>query len=84
MSREALDRIVQLSARTFSTEQRERYADKNISLSDGSYPIPDRDALRRAIQSFGRGNGDKEEIKAHIIKRAKALGAQDMIPDDWK
>lgn len=49
-----------------------------------SYPIADKEDLRKAIQAVGRGKGDHGKIRQHIIKRAKALGAMDMIPDDWK
>lgn len=81
---QALDRLIALSNRTFSTDIREDYAKRGIAMADRSYPIPDKDALRRAIQSFGRGSGDKAKIKAHIIKRARALGATDMLPEDWR
>lgn len=69
--------------RTFSAEQRRQMAASGVAMRDGSFPIPDRDALRRAIASFGRGGDDKAAIKAHIIKRARALKATDMLPEDW-
>lgn len=76
---------VTAASREFSTEVRERYAKEGIALSDGSYPIPDKDALRRAVMAFGRSNPeDRSKVRRHIIKRARALGATDMIPDDWK
>lgn len=74
---------VALASRTFSEDKRDEYAGKGVAMKDGSFPIPDRGALRRAIQSFGRGKGDKAAIKAHIKKRAKALGATDMLPEGW-
>lgn len=72
-----------LAARKFGQETRDKYADSAVALPDGSYPIPDKDALRRAIQSIGRAK-DPAKAKAHIKKRAKALGAESMLPDDWK
>lgn len=73
-----------MADRTFSSDQRSNLADKGAAMPDGSYPIPDKDALRRAIQSFGRAPAEKKAaVKAHIIKRAKALGATDALPDDW-
>ena len=69
-------------ARDFSSGQREKLADKGVAMKDGSYPIPDKDALRRAIQAFGRAK-NPSAVKAHIIKRARALGATDMLPDGW-
>lgn len=68
--------------RTFSTEQRDAAAQAGHALPDGSYPITDRDSLRRAIQAYGRNA--TPTVKAHIVKRAHALNLADMLPDDWK
>jgi hypothetical protein len=57
-------------------------ADKGEAMSDGSYPIANVADLENAIQSFGRAK-DKAGTKAHIITRAKALGASDKLPADW-
>lgn len=57
-------------------------ADRGLALPDGSYPIKDEADLKNAIQSYGRAK-DKERAKAHIIKRARALGLDDLIPEDW-
>lgn len=75
------DQLVQAS-RFFSARKRRRYASQGVALPDGSFPIPDKDALRRAIRSVGRG-GSYASAKRHIIKRAKALGAVSMLPDAW-
>lgn len=48
-----------------------------------SYPIGDKDDLSNAIKAVGRGSGDHDAIRAYIQRRAKALGASDMIPDGW-
>jgi hypothetical protein len=80
-----LSAVVELASRTFPTKSRDKMASKGTALPDGSFPIPDKDALRRAIQSFGRAKpADKAKVKAHIMKRARALNALDMIPDSWK
>lgn len=50
---------------------------------DPSYPIKDAEDLANAIKAVGRGSGDRDAIRAHIVKRAKALDKADMIPDDW-
>ena len=50
---------------------------------DPSYPIADAEDLHKAIHAVGRGKGDHAAIKAHIKKRAKALGMTDALPDDW-
>lgn len=70
------------AAREFSDTSRNKMADSGVAMPDGSYPIPDKDALRRAIQSYGRAK-DPEAVKRHIIKRARALGATSLLPEDW-
>lgn len=75
------DQLTQAN-RFFSARQRRRYASQGLALPDGSFPIPDRDALRRAIRSVGRG-GSYTRAKRHIIKRAKSMGATGMLPDKW-
>ncbi len=66
----------------FSEEEREKLADKGIALPDGSYPIETLHDLKNAIQAVGRAK-DYEKAKKHIIKRAKALGKTDELPEDW-
>lgn len=75
------DQLVQAN-RFFSARQRRRYASQGLALPDGSFPIPDKDALRRAIRSVGRSNS-YTSAKRHIIKRAKALGAVASLPEGW-
>lgn len=48
-----------------------------------SYPIVDEEDLGRAIKAVGRGGGSHNKIRAYIVRRAKALGKSDMIPEDW-
>lgn len=48
-----------------------------------SYPIGDEEDLKNAIRAVGRGNADHDKIRAYIIKRAKALGLSDLVPDNW-
>jgi hypothetical protein len=57
-------------------------AEEGTALPDGSYPIATREDLSNAIQAYGRAK-DKSAAKRHIIKRAKALGAESMIPANW-
>lgn len=68
--------------RKFSAEQRKELAESGKALKDGSFPIVNKGDLRNAISSFGR-SGAKTAVKAHIIRRAKALGATDVLPDGW-
>lgn len=72
----------QSEKRMYSDESRDEMADSGEALPDGSYPIADEADLRNAIQAYGRAK-DKEAAKAHIVKRAVALGLEDLIPEEW-
>lgn len=48
-----------------------------------SYPIGDAEDLDNAIHAVGRGSGDHNAIRRHIIRSAKRLGASDKIPANW-
>jgi len=66
----------------YSREQREAMAESGEALPDGSFPIADEADLSNAIQAVGRA-ADQEAAKAHIMKRAKELKLEDMIPADF-
>jgi hypothetical protein len=68
--------------RAFSDEMRQQMAKEGNALPDGSYPIASVDDLKNAIQAFGRAK-DKEATKKHIMKRARALGQEKLIPSNW-
>ena len=67
----------------FSTKQREELAKKKEAMPNGAYPIRNVADLKRAIQAYGRAK-DKAATKKWIIKRAKELGREDLIPESWK
>jgi hypothetical protein len=69
--------------RDFSAEQREDLAEEGKALPDGSYPIVTVDDLRNAIQAFGRAD-NKSEVADHIARRARALDAEDELPENGK
>lgn len=71
-----------VAKRTFSAEQRKAAAKSGSAMSDGSFPIENKEDLSNAIQAYGRAK-DKPKAKAHIEARAKALGAENMLPDSW-
>lgn len=83
----AIDHLtLKLAAQAISQEQRDEWQAKGFTLSkdDNSFPIPDVGFLKRAIASFGRApKGKQAAVKAHIIRRAKALKATAMLPDGW-
>ena len=68
--------------RAFSDDKRMSLAKEGMALPDGSYPITSEEDLRNAVQSFGRAK-DKEAAKLHIMKRAKDLGKENLIPPNW-
>jgi len=68
--------------RAYNEDTRNSMAKKGTAMPDGSFPIADDSDLRNAIQAFGRAK-DKPAAKAHIMKRAIALGKEDMIPVSW-
>lgn len=72
-----------IQKKDFSTARRKQLAREGKAMGDGSYPIENEQDLKNAIRSWGRG-GAKPDVKQHIIRRAKALGKSDLIPDDWK
>ena len=69
--------------REFSSSQRKKMAEEGSAMPDGSYPIANKKDLENAIRSWGRGGADPK-VKSHIKARAKALGAENLIPDSWK
>jgi hypothetical protein len=74
----------QLEERTFTPKQRADLVKKGHAMPGGRYPISTPQDLENAIQAFGRGApDDKPAIKAHIIKRAKALGLESKLPAGW-
>ena len=68
-----------------SKKVREKAAEKGHALPDGSYPISSVSDLKNAIRAYGRANeSDRAKVRRHIMKRARVLGREDLIPDKWK
>jgi hypothetical protein len=64
---------------------REKAAEKGQALPDGSFPIRNIKDLKNAVQAYGRAKASKKAaVRKHIMKRAKALGRADLIPDTFK
>jgi len=72
-----------MDKREFSGAARERMAESGTAMPDGSFPIGNRADLMNAIRSVGRAK-DYGAARAHIIRRARALNAMDMLPEDWR
>jgi hypothetical protein len=76
-----------VSEAKYSAEQLRQMLAKGQAIKNDqgepSYPIADEEDLRRAIRAVGRGGSSHNKIRAYIVRRAKALGKSDMIPDHW-
>jgi len=70
-------------ARVFTAAQRKRAASAGTALPDGSFPIVTVADLRNAIAAYGLA-ANKAAAKAHIIRRARALGATKLLPASFK
>ena len=81
-SKPPVDLATTVEKRTFTADQRRAAAKSGAAMKDGSYPILNRSDLANAIRAIGRAK-NPAAAKAHIISRARALGATGMIPDDW-
>ena len=68
--------------RAFSPEKRRDLAKQGMALPDGSFPIVTSTDLKNAIMAFGRAK-NKSAAKKHIIKRARALKKENLIPENW-
>ena len=71
-----------IAKKDFTQEERDKAAKSGAAMKDGSYPINDKGDIENAIKLYGRAK-NKAAAKRHIVKRAKALGATDLLPDDW-
>lgn len=68
--------------KAYSQDARDKMAKSGEALADGSYPIATKADLANAVQAFGRAS-NKARAKRHIITRAKALNAVDLLPAAW-
>jgi phage head maturation protease len=62
---------------------RKEAVQKGWAMADGSFPIKDASDVEDAVHLWQSGHGNSSAAKAHIIKRAKAIGATAKLPDDW-
>lgn len=73
-----------VAKRNFTDKKRKELAASGAAMADGSYPIENEKDLHNAISLVGMGNHSKASVKAHIKQRAKDLGLEGSLPDDWK
>jgi hypothetical protein len=70
----------------FTEKQRQQAASKGQAMQGGRFPIRNRNDLQNAIHAVGRakgGDAGRAQVRRFIIKRARALGLMNMIPDSW-
>lgn len=70
-----------------NTAARKKAAAAGVAMPGGRFPIRSRADLENAIRAVGRVQPPTEAargtVRRFIIKRARALGAMDAIPDTW-
>ena len=71
-----------MEKRKYSNATRMRMAENGQAMKDGSFPIKDQEDLENAIQSVGRAS-DYDRARRHIMRRAKAMGLNELLPDEW-
>lgn len=81
LAKSADGRLVFKAHRKFSSSERKSLAEQGKALPDGSYPIPDVDALHRAAVLAESGHGDVAAAKRLIAKRAKELGVPNPLTE---
>ena len=67
-------------------KDRQNLASKGKAMPGGRFPITNADDLDRAIQAVGRaagGDAGRAKVRRFIMKRAKELGLESRIPDNW-
>lgn len=77
-------RIAQLATLTqgYSEAERKELVTKGEAMPGGRFPIVTKQDLKNALKDFNR-IGQPADVKAFIVKRAKALDATDLLPADW-
>lgn len=69
---------------TFGGKRRADLPDSVFAGPDRSFPITTAQDVRDAVRSLGRTKHDKAAVKRGIIRRARAIGAVDALPESWK
>jgi len=67
--------------RSYSDIQKKEMSESGEAMEDGKFPIANEMDLRNAIMAWERSKSDV--AKMHIMKRAMALGLENIIPDGW-
>lgn len=68
----------------FSHTERKDLAKKGEAMLNGKYPIRNSQDLKDAIKLVGASDMPESKVKAWIKKRAKELGLENELPEDWR
>ena len=69
-----------------SDAQRAKLPDSAFCGNGRSFPVIDRADVGKAVSSMGRAGSDAEraQIKACIIRKCRANGWMDALPEEWR
>jgi 8-oxo-dGTP pyrophosphatase MutT (NUDIX family) len=73
-----------LYAAKYNMADRMRLAKDGKALQNGSYPIDSLADLKNAITLARSGHGNVAAAKKLILRRAKELGGESLLPSDWR
>jgi hypothetical protein len=68
--------------KVFTEQKRAQMAKSGAAMPGGRYPIATAADVENAVRDYNR-TGQPADVKAHIIARAKAIGATSSLPDGW-
>jgi hypothetical protein len=71
-----------MEKREFDQAKRTELASSGKALPDGSFPIENEKDLHNAIRLYGHAK-NPAEAKTHIKTRARAIGAEGALPEEW-
>lgn len=84
----AQDATDSVEKRDIGAAERWRLLREGKALPNGDkpprFPIETREDLKNAIRTVGLTNAPKKTVRRFIERRARELGAEDLIPDKWK
>ncbi len=73
---------VVLVKRDFTQAERDKAEATGAAMPGGRYPIKSANDVTNAVRDYNR-TGKPADVKAHIISRARSLGATSELPDGW-
>lgn len=72
-----------IEKRDFDAAARRSAAASGAAMPDGSFPVHNEEDLGNAVRLVGHGK-NPAKAKDHIKNRARALGLESALPDEWK